>query len=108
MCLSIACNLIYSKFGTWHLSSKDHAWLLIVTAEAIFEGEVMNTRRRERGRAGSLLLGFLLSLGMLLGPAHTAHAQERTGAIAGEVTDASGGVLPGVTVTFTNRQSNRV
>ena len=67
----------------------------------------MNTRRREQERAGSLLLCFLLSLGLLLGPAHIAQGQERTGTIEGEVTDASGGVLPGVTVTFTNKASNR-
>ena len=67
----------------------------------------MNTRRRERGHA-ALLLCFLLSLGMLLGPAHIAQAQERTGTITGILTDAQGGVLPGVTVTLTNRQTGRV
>ena len=65
----------------------------------------MNTRRRERGQAASLLLCFLLSLGMLLGPAHIAQAQERTGTVTGTLTDASGGVLPGVTVTLTNIQN---
>jgi hypothetical protein len=69
----------------------------------------MNTRRRERGQAASLLLCFLLSLGMLLGPAHTAQAQEgTTGIVAGELTDASGGVLPGVSVVFTNSVNGRV
>ena len=69
----------------------------------------MNTRRRERGQAASLLLCFLLSLGMLLGPAHTALAQEgTTGTVAGELTDASGGVLPGVSVVFTNSMNGRV
>src|SRR5687767_8779189 len=69
----------------------------------------MNTRRRERGQAGSLLLCFLLSLGMLLGPAHIAQAQEgTTGIVAGELTDASGGVLPGVSVVFTNLVNQRV
>jgi hypothetical protein len=68
----------------------------------------MNTRRREQGQAASLLLCFLLSLGMLLGPAHIAQAQERTGAVTGTLTDASGGVLPGVTVTLTNIQNARV
>jgi len=67
----------------------------------------MNTRRRERGQAASLLLCFLLSLGMLLGPAHVAQAQERTGIVGGELTDASGGVLPGVSVTLTNIQTGR-
>ena len=69
----------------------------------------MNTRRRERGQAASLLLCFLLSLGMLLGPAHIAQAQEgTTGTVAGELTDASGGVLPGVSVVFTNLSNQRV
>ena len=68
----------------------------------------MNTRRRERGRAASLLLCFLLSLGMLLGPASMAQAQERTGTVTGVATDASGGVLPGVTVTITSLQTGRV
>jgi hypothetical protein len=67
----------------------------------------MNTRRREQGQAGSLLLCFLLSLGMLLGPTHIAQAQERTGTISGTLTDASGGVLPGVTVTATNNETKR-
>jgi hypothetical protein len=69
----------------------------------------MNTRRREQGQAASLLLCFLLSLGMLLGPAHTARAQEgTTGIVAGELTDASGGVLPGVSVVFTNAVNGRI
>lgn len=68
----------------------------------------MNTRRREQGEAASLLLCFLLSLGMVLGPASVAQAQERTGTITGVLTDAQGGVLPGVSVSLTNRQTGRV
>ena len=69
----------------------------------------MNTGRRERGEAVSLLLCFLLSLGVLLGPAGMAQAQDRTtGTIGGELTDASGGVLPGVSVVFTNQTTQRV
>jgi hypothetical protein len=69
----------------------------------------MNTGRRERGQAASFLLCFLLSLGMLLGPAHMAQAQEgTTGTVSGELTDASGGVLPGVSVVFTNQANQRV
>ncbi len=68
----------------------------------------MNTRRRERGQAASLLLCFLLSLGMLLGPAHIAQAQESTGTLMGQLVDPSGGVLPGVSVTFTNIKTGRV
>ena len=69
----------------------------------------MNTGRRERGHAAVGLLCVLLSLGMLLVPAHRALAQEgTTGTVAGELTDASSGVLPGVTVVFTNQSNQRV
>jgi hypothetical protein len=67
----------------------------------------MNTGRRERSQAVTLLLCFLLSLGVSLGPANTVQAQERTGTISGTLTDASGGVLPGVTVTLTNIETKR-
>jgi hypothetical protein len=67
----------------------------------------MNTGRRERGQAASLLLCFLLSLGMLFGLAQPGQAQERTGTVSGTLTDPSGGVLPGVTVTLTNVQTGR-
>ncbi len=67
----------------------------------------MTTRRRERGQAVPLLLCFLLSLAVLFGPAHIAQAQERTGAVSGTLTDASGGVLPGVSVTLTDTRTNR-
>lgn len=68
----------------------------------------MNTGRREWSQAASLLLCFLLSLGMLLGPAHLAQAQERTGTVMGHLVDPQGAVLPGVTVTLTNIQTARV
>src|SRR5687767_12222695 len=69
----------------------------------------MHTGRRERGQAASLLLCFLLSLGVLLGPATSSQAQEgTTGTVTGELTDASGGVLPGVTVVFTNTTNQRM
>jgi hypothetical protein len=48
-----------------------------------------------------------MSLGILLGPAHVAQAQERFGTVQGTLTDPSGGVLPGVTVTLTNVQTGR-
>ncbi len=69
----------------------------------------MNTGRREQSQAASWLLCFLLSLGMLLGPALNVQAQERTtGTVQGALTDASGGVLPGVSVVFTNQRNQRV
>jgi hypothetical protein len=68
----------------------------------------MNMARRERDRAVSLLLCFLLSLGAMLGAATALQAQERFGTITGELVDASGGVLPGVTVTITNARTGRV
>jgi hypothetical protein len=69
----------------------------------------MNTGRRERSQAVRPLLCLLLSLGMLLGTAYTVRAQEgTTGTVTGVLTDASGGVLPGVTVVFTNQRTQRV
>ncbi len=68
----------------------------------------MNTRRRERGPAASALLCFLLSLGMLLGPARIAQAQESTGTLLGQLVDPQGGVLPGVAVTLTNIKTGRI
>jgi hypothetical protein len=68
----------------------------------------MNTRRRERGQAAPWLLCILLSLGMLLGPAQFAQAQGTTGTVSGVLTDASGGVLPGVSVVFTNQRTQRM
>jgi Carboxypeptidase regulatory-like domain/TonB-dependent Receptor Plug Domain len=68
----------------------------------------MNTGRRDRSQAASWLLCFLLSLGLLLGPATTSQAQESSGTVTGTLTDPSGGVLPGVTVTLTNVQTGRV
>src|SRR5215475_5417705 len=50
--------------------------------------------------------GLLLFLSLLL-VAVPAIAQEKTGAISGTVNDASGAVLPGVTITFTNKVTNR-
>ncbi|HKY20160.1 MAG TPA: TonB-dependent receptor [Vicinamibacterales bacterium] len=69
----------------------------------------MKTRRRERAHAVPLLLCVMLSLGVLLGPGQSALAQERTtGSLTGELTDASGAVLPGVTVAVTNKATGRV
>src|SRR5262245_36013463 len=63
----------------------------------------MNTGR-DRSVGVVMLLCFLLSLGVAL---TTAHAQERTGTLTGTLTDPSGGVLPGVAVTFTNNRTGR-
>src|SRR3954464_5031328 len=68
----------------------------------------METGRRERSGGLYVLLCFLLSLGALLGTANILQAQERTGTIAGELKDASGGVLPGATVVLTNKATGRV
>src|SRR5947208_13522923 len=69
----------------------------------------MNTGRRERSQGIGLLLCLLLSLGAFLSTAHMAQAQERTsGTLAGEIKDASGGVLPGVSVVITNKANGRV
>jgi hypothetical protein len=52
-------------------------------------------------------LAAILGLALLLLSAMTVTAQERTGNIGGVVKDQSGGVLPGVAVTLTNKASGR-
>jgi hypothetical protein len=59
---------------------------------------------RVRLRAG-LWLGGVLLLVLAFAPA-VAQAQDFRGAIAGRVVDESGGVLPGVTITVTARDTN--
>src|SRR4030095_5399897 len=53
------------------------------------------------------ILGGLLVLSLLLAPAAPSLAQT-FGQIAGVVTDTSGAVMPGATVTVTNTQTNQV
>jgi hypothetical protein len=55
--------------------------------------------------SGACLCGRVLLLILALLPA-LAHAQDFRGAVAGRVVDESGGVLPGVTVTVTNKDTN--
>lgn len=52
-------------------------------------------------------VAVVLAISLLLASA-SLMAQERSGNIAGVVKDQSGGVLPGVTVTLTNKASNRI
>jgi Carboxypeptidase regulatory-like domain len=54
-------------------------------------------------RAG--LLHFLISVGLLGLPMRTLAQGETTSAIEGELTDISGGVIPGATVTVTSRDT---
>src|SRR5687767_9247268 len=56
-------------------------------------------------RRNGLLLTVLSALVLILYPI-VASAQDFRGAIGGTVTDADGGVLPGVTVTVTNTETN--
>jgi hypothetical protein len=49
-----------------------------------------------------IVLAAVLLLGSLGATVGTLHAQGLTGQIAGTITDAGGGVMPGVTVTLTN------
>jgi len=53
-------------------------------------------------------LGAFLAVALLVLSATIMTAQERSGNIAGVVKDQSGGVLPGVAVTLTNKASNRI
>jgi hypothetical protein len=48
-----------------------------------------------------------MALALLVGAAAIVHAQETTGTITGSVTDTTGAVLPGVTVTVKNIESGR-
>jgi hypothetical protein len=54
-------------------------------------------------RVKSLISGSILGLWLLTGGAMAAMAQG-VGAIGGSVSDPTGGVLPGVTVTLNNAQ----
>ena len=58
---------------------------------------------------GGGLTAMLSVLAMLVAvPAIPAAAQERFSGLTGTVTDASGAVLPGVTVTITNKETGKV
>ena len=58
------------------------------------------------GRLGSWLL--VLVMGIVAGSTGAVSAQTVTGTVQGTVTDASGGVLPGVTVTIKNDETGAV
>lgn len=49
----------------------------------------------------------IVILALILVPVTALHAQERFGGLSGTVVDASGGVLPGVTVIITNLDTDR-
>ena len=51
---------------------------------------------------------MLVVLAAAIGTATPAAAQERFGSVAGVVKDSSGAILPGVTVTVTNKVTQRV
>ena len=59
---------------------------------------------RSRFLRSAAALGFLVSLLLLL-PSADVQAQTVTGTLQGTVTDASGGPLPGATVTVRNRET---
>jgi hypothetical protein len=60
------------------------------------------------GMGGRPLGAALLALALLAVLALPAAAQERFSGLTGTVTDASGAVLPGVTVSITNKQTGKV
>src|SRR4051794_31459447 len=66
-------------------------------------GESMDVSR-VRGRGWGICVG-LLALTLYAAPILAA-AQDFRGGIVGRVTDESGGLLPGVTITVTNRDTN--
>ena len=57
-------------------------------------------------QAGRALVLAVFAFTVFLGA--TAVAQTTLGRLAGSVTDSSGGVLPGATITLTNQQTNQV
>jgi hypothetical protein len=63
-------------------------------------------RRRRTFTALSGLL--MLTIGLTAALATPAYAQRQLGAIQGTITDQTGGVLPGVTVTATNKSTGEV
>src|SRR5262245_60706865 len=92
--------------GKWH--SSGFAFGVNRDAAGFFQGEGMKYGTTGTKQGVGLLLCLLLSLGALLGTAHMVQAQERTGTLTGTLKDASGGVLPGVTVALTNNRTGRV
>jgi len=52
-------------------------------------------------------VGILLAVALVAGAATNARAQGLTGQITGTITDAGGGVMPGVTVVATNAGTNQ-
>ena len=60
----------------------------------------------QRARAHALITGVAL-VGAMLSAPHPAHGQAVTGTILGTVTDNSGAVMPGVTITVTNVDTGR-
>src|SRR5688572_24452464 len=67
------------------------------------EGEAMYFSRVRFPGWGLRISACMLVLGVLAG---VASAQDFRGAIAGRITDESGGVLPGVSVTVSNKDTN--
>jgi hypothetical protein len=59
----------------------------------------------ELSRRGRILACVALSASLLLAAAPHAAAQQQLAALQGTITDQTGGVLPGVTVTVTNRDT---
>ena len=66
----------------------------------------MNRLRRQHGPVQQVLQGLVLGITLLIATAAIAPAQEARGSITGRVVDASGAVLPGVTLTIVNTQTN--
>ena len=52
-------------------------------------------------------LSWLMAFGLLV-VAATAHAQQGTSAIRGRISDAQGGVLPGVAIVVTHAESGTI
>ena len=66
----------------------------------------MNWLRCQHGQAQRVLQGLVLGIILLIAAAPGAQAQEARGSITGRVIDTSGAILPGVTITIVNVQTN--
>ena len=65
----------------------------------------MKCLRRQQGQARQWL-GLVLGITLVIATASSTQAQESRGSITGRIVDTSGAVLPGVTVTVVNTQTN--
>jgi hypothetical protein len=72
------------------------------------EATMQKLQYRDSGRAGARLFGLLAALFLCVFPVGRLLAQVDQGAVTGIVTDPTGGVIPGATVTLTSIETGLV